>query len=102
MAMLVTHLSAAAGCLTWMAAEWIRFGKPSVLGIVTGMVAGLGTITPASGFVGPGGAIVIGFLAGAICFTGDSLLTLKDGSSVTFHDLEVSELSELSGWVGSG
>ena len=69
MAMLVTHLSAAAGCLTWMAAEWIRFGKPSVLGIVTGMVAGLGTITPASGFVGPGGAIVIGFLAGAICFT---------------------------------
>ncbi|GAB3677315.1 ammonium transporter [Salinisphaera aquimarina] len=68
MAMLVTHLSAAAGCLTWMAAEWIRFGRPSVLGIVTGMVAGLGTITPASGFVGPGGAIVIGIIAGVVCF----------------------------------
>src|SRR5690606_23440020 len=58
MAMLVTHISAAAGSLAWMAMEWIRHGKPSVLGIVTGMVAGLGTITPASGFVGPGGALV--------------------------------------------
>ena len=50
MAMLVTHIGAAAGSLAWMAMEWVRFGKPSVLGIVTGMVAGLGTITPASGF----------------------------------------------------
>ena len=48
--------------------EWIKHGKPSVLGIVTGMVAGLGTITPASGFVGPGGALVIGFSAGVICY----------------------------------
>ena len=53
MAMLVTHLSAACGSLAWMAMEWVRHGKPSVLGIVTGMVAGLGTITPASGSVGP-------------------------------------------------
>ena len=53
MAMLVTHISAAAGSLAWMCIEWIKHGKPSVLGIVTGMVAGLGTITPASGFVGP-------------------------------------------------
>lgn len=68
MAMLVTHLSAAAGSLAWMTVEWIRFRKPSVLGIVTGMVAGLGTITPASGYVGPGGAIVIGLCAGVICF----------------------------------
>ena len=68
MAMLVTHLGAACGSLAWMTAEWVRFGKPSVLGIATGMVAGLGTITPASGFVGPGGAIVIGFLAGFVCF----------------------------------
>jgi Amt family ammonium transporter len=68
MAMLVTHLGAACGSLAWMTAEWLRFGKPSVLGIVTGMVAGLGTITPASGFVGPGGAIVIGLLAGFVCF----------------------------------
>jgi len=68
MAMLVTHLSAAAGSLAWMLMEWRKFGKPSVLGIVTGMVAGLGTITPASGFVGPAGAIVIGLFAGLICF----------------------------------
>ncbi|MEN0037533.1 MAG: ammonium transporter [Cellvibrio sp.] len=68
MAMLVTHISAAAGALAWMAIEWMRFRKPSVLGIVTGMVAGLGTITPASGYVGPGGALVIGLLAGIICF----------------------------------
>lgn len=68
MAILVTHISAAAGALTWMFAEWIRFGKPSALGIVTGMVAGLGTITPASGFVGPGGALVIGLVAGVVCF----------------------------------
>lgn len=68
MAMLVTHLSAACGSLAWMTIEWIRHGKPSVLGIVTGMVAGLGTITPASGFVGPGGAIIIGFSAGIVCY----------------------------------
>jgi ammonium transporter, Amt family len=68
MAMLVTHIGAAAGSLTWMFCEWIRFGKPSVLGIVTGMVAGLGTITPASGFVGPLGALAIGVSAGLVCF----------------------------------
>ncbi len=68
MAMLVTHMSAAAGALTWMACEWSRFGKPSALGAVTGMVAGLGTITPASGFVGPAGGLVIGILAGLVCF----------------------------------
>jgi Amt family ammonium transporter len=68
MAMLVTHLSAACGSLAWMTIEWIRHGKPSVLGIVTGMVAGLGTITPASGFVGPGGAVVIGLSAGVVCY----------------------------------
>lgn len=68
MAMLVTHLSAATASLVWMFAEWVRYGKPSVLGIVTGMVAGLGSITPASGFVGPLGALVIGAVAGFVCF----------------------------------
>ena len=68
MAMLVTHIGAATGSLAWMAREWFKQGKPSVLGIVTGMVAGLGTITPASGFVGPLGALVIGTLAGLICY----------------------------------
>ncbi len=68
MAMLVTHIGAASGALTWMFIEWKRFSKPSVLGIVTGMVAGLGTITPASGFVGPFGALFIGVTAGFVCF----------------------------------
>ncbi len=68
MAMLVTHIGAAAGSVAWMVIEWTRHGKPSVLGMVTGMVAGLGTITPASGYVGPLGALVIGSTAGFICF----------------------------------
>ncbi len=69
MAMLVTHIAAATGAMTWLAVEWKRFGKPSALGAVTGMVAGLGTITPASGFVGPGGALIIGLLAGLTCYS---------------------------------
>ncbi len=68
MAMVATHISAAAGSLAWMTCEWIRYGKPSVLGIVTGMVAGLGTITPASGYVGPVGALIIGISAGVVCY----------------------------------
>ena len=68
MALLVTHIGASAGAMGWMAMEWIKFGKPSVLGVVTGMVAGLGTITPASGFVGPIGALIIGLAAGVVCF----------------------------------
>ena len=74
MAMLVTHIAAAAGALTWMFIEWKRYGKPSALGTVTGMVAGLGTITGASGFVGPAGALIIGMLAGGICFTATTWL----------------------------
>ncbi len=77
MAMLVTHISAAAGAIAWMSIEWIRYGKPSVLGIVTGMVAGLGTITPASGFVGPMGALVIGLSAGIVCYYATQLIKRK-------------------------
>lgn len=79
MAMLVTHISAAAGAFTWMCIEWIRYGKPSALGAVTGMVAGLGTITPASGFVGPAGALVIGISAGFVCFNATMFLKQKLG-----------------------
>jgi Amt family ammonium transporter len=68
MALMATHISASAGALMWMAMEWKRHGKPSVLGIVTGMVAGLGTITPASGSVSPAGALLIGLSAGYVCF----------------------------------
>ena len=77
MAMLVTHVSAAAGSLAWMSIEWVKYGKPSVLGIVTGMVAGLGTITPASGYVGPAGALVIGLTAGCVCFYFTNLIKQK-------------------------
>jgi Amt family ammonium transporter len=77
MAMLVTHMSASAGALTWMAIEWIKFGKPSALGAVTGMVAGLGTITPASGYVGPAGGLVIGMAAGFVCFNATMYLKQK-------------------------
>ncbi|MGH1485425.1 MAG: ammonium transporter [Cellvibrionaceae bacterium] len=77
MAILVTHISAAAGSLAWMTVEWCRYGKPSVLGIVTGMVAGLGTITPASGFVGPMGALVIGLSAGFVCYYATHLIKRK-------------------------
>ena len=68
MAMTVTHISAATAALVWLAIESVKFGKPSVVGIVTGAVAGLATITPASGFVGPVGALIIGLAGGTICY----------------------------------
>ena len=68
MAMLVTHISAAVGALTWMGIEWFKQGKATMIGIATGMVAGLATITPEAGTVGPGGALLIGLMAGFICF----------------------------------
>jgi len=74
MAMLVTHIGAATGAFAWLLCEWLRYGKPSALGIVTGMVAGLGTITPASGFVGPIGALIIGGAAGVVCFAATSYM----------------------------
>ncbi len=74
MAILATHLSASAGAFCWMVCEWVKYGKPSALGAVTGMVAGLGTITPASGFVGPAGGLVIGIAAGFICFNATNLI----------------------------
>jgi Amt family ammonium transporter len=98
MAMLVTHIGAAAGSLTWMVIEWQRFGKPSVLGIVTGMVAGLGTITPASGYIGPMGALVIGVVAGAVCFVATQYVkrTLKIDDS-----LDVFPVHGVGGITGS-
>ncbi len=68
MAMTVTHLAAATATLVWMAIEWIRYGKPSMVGAVTGTIAGLATITPASGFVGPIGALIIGGAAALVCY----------------------------------
>lgn len=68
MAMVVTHISAATASLVWMCIEWVKYGKPSLIGIVTGMVAGLATITPGAGYVGPAGALVFGIVAGFVCF----------------------------------
>jgi len=68
MAMTVTHISAATATLVWILVEWVKYGKPSLIGAVTGMVAGLASITPASGFVGPAGALVIGLAGGLVCF----------------------------------
>ena len=67
-AILATHLAACAAALAWITLEWLRIGKPTCIGIVTGCVAGLATITPAAGMVGPGGAIALGLLGGAVCF----------------------------------
>jgi Amt family ammonium transporter len=97
MAMIVTHIGAAAGATAWMALEWLKFGKPSVLGIVTGMVAGLGTITPASGFVGPVGGLAIGLAAGVICFFATQFVkrTLKIDDS-----LDVFPVHGVGGFTG--
>lgn len=77
MTMLVTHISAAVASLTWMSIEWKLNGKPGLVGIVTGMVAGLATITPASGQVGPMGAVCLGFLAGVVCYFGCGIIKHK-------------------------
>jgi ammonium transporter, Amt family len=98
MTMWVTHLGASTGALTWMVLEWVRYGKPSVLGIVTGMVAGLGTITPASGFVGPGGAVVIGVAAGLVCFLATQFLKRELHIDDT---LDVSPVHGVGGVVGT-
>jgi len=98
MAMLVTHIGAASGALAWLFCETLRYGKPSVLGIVTGVVAGLGTITPASGFVGPMGAIAIGATAGVVCFAATSWMkrTLKVDDS-----LDVTPVHGVGGILGT-
>ena len=98
MAMLVTHISAATAAFTWMMIEWLKFGKPSALGIVTGMVAGLGTITPASGYVGPMAALFIGFSAGAICFT--ATLYLKQHLRID-DSLDVFPVHGVGGMLGT-
>lgn len=98
MAMLVTHIGASAGALTWMVIEWLKYGKPSVLGIVTGMVAGLGTITPASGFVGPFGALVIGVTAGIVCFYATQYVKRK---LIIDDSLDVFPVHGIGGITGS-
>jgi ammonium transporter, Amt family len=98
MAMLVTHIAAATGAFVWMLCEWLKYGKPSALGIVTGMVAGLGTITPASGFVGPTGALIIGAAAGVVCFLATNYM--KRGLNVD-DSLDVFPVHGVGGLIGT-
>lgn len=68
LAMLTTHIAATAGALVWMGVEWVRYGRPTLLGIATGLIAGLGIVSPVAGFVGPFGALLLGIVAGTVCF----------------------------------
>jgi Amt family ammonium transporter len=98
MAIVSTHLAASAGAFTWMALEWWTRGKPSVLGMISGAIAGLGTITPASGFVLPMHGIVIGVIAGAVCFWACTWLKLKIGYD---DSLDVFGVHGVGGFTGT-
>ncbi|HEY7231758.1 MAG TPA: ammonium transporter [Pseudolabrys sp.] len=98
MAIVSTHLAASAGAFTWMALEWWTRGKPSVLGMISGAIAGLGTITPASGFVLPMHAILIGLIAGAVCFWACTWLKLKLGYD---DSLDVFGVHGVGGFTGT-
>ena len=77
LAILVTHIAASLGAFTWVIIEWVRFGKPSLVGMATGMVAGLATITPASGFIGVEGALILGVAGGIFCYIGVDIIRIK-------------------------
>jgi Amt family ammonium transporter len=97
-AILATHLAAATGAMAWTVSEWIKVGKPTSVGIVTGCVAGLATVTPASGYIGPGGAIVIGALGGIVCFN----VTLYVKQKLRIDDsLDVFAVHGIGGMLGS-
>ena len=98
MALVATHVSASAAAITWMAIEWLRAGKPSVLGIATGSIAGLAAVTPASGFVGPFGAFAIGIASGAACFYASVILKLRFGYD---DSLDVFGVHGVGGFLGT-
>ena len=98
MTMLATHLAADTATAVWVAIEWIKYGKPSLVGAATGMVAGLATITPASGYVGPLGAVALGFAGGAVCYVAVSVV--KRGMKVD-DALDVLGVHGVGGALGS-
>ena len=102
MAMMVTQVATAAGALTWMFAEWGLRGKPSVLGVISGAIAGLVAITPASGFVGPGGALAIGILATLVCYFGATWLKNRLGYDDSLDVFAVHGLGGISGAILTG
>ncbi|MBT3792075.1 MAG: ammonium transporter, partial [Rhodospirillales bacterium] len=97
MAITVTHISAATAALVWMAIEWTKHGKPTLVGITTGAIAGLATITPASGFVGPIGALVIGVVAGLLCYVSVGLVKMKFGVDDALDVLAVHGVGGVTG-----
>jgi Amt family ammonium transporter len=98
MAITVTQISAATAASTWMAIEWIRHGKPSVLGLATGAIAGLAAVTPASGFIGPVGGLCIGFVAGGVCYLAATSLKKKLGYD---DSLDVFGVHGVGGFIGT-
>ena len=98
MAILVTHISAAVASLVWMVIEWRRFGRPSLVGMVTGMVAGLATVTPASGFIGVPGGIILGLAGGYICYVGVDIIR---GKLKIDDSLDVFAVHGVGGILGS-
>jgi ammonium transporter, Amt family len=102
MAIVATHLAASAGAITWMALEWWTRGKPSVLGMISGAVAGLGTITPASGFVMPMQAVLIGLIAGTVCFWACTWLKMRFGYDDSLDVFGVHGIGGLTGTLLAG
>jgi len=98
MAITVTQISASTAALTWMFIEWFKHGKPSVLGIATGAIAGLAAITPAAGVVGPIGALAIGLMAGAVCFLASTMMKVRLGYD---DSLDVFGVHGVGGFIGT-
>jgi ammonium transporter, Amt family len=102
MAMLVTHLSAAVASLVWVAIEWGKYGKPSVVGLVTGTIAGLATITPASGYVGPAGGLCLGLAGGVLCYLAVQLIRHKSGVDDSLDVMAVHGVGGVTGTLLAG
>jgi ammonium transporter, Amt family len=98
LAMLTTHIAATAGALVWMTVEWIRYGRPTLLGIATGLIAGLGIVSSAAGFIGPIGALVLGFVAGSVCFFSIGLIKRVLGID---DALDVFPVHGIGGMIGA-
>lgn len=98
MALVVTHIAASVGALSWMFIEWFRFGRPSLVGIVTGMVAGLATVTPASGYIGIPGGIILGLAGGVVCYLAVDLIR---GKMKIDDSLDVFAVHGVGGIIGS-
>jgi Amt family ammonium transporter len=102
MALAVTHIAASAAALSWLAVEWWLRGKPSVLGGISGAIAGLVAITPAAGFVDPSGALIIGLIAGVVCFWGASWLKHKFGYDDSLDCFGIHGLGGIAGALLTG